>query len=208
MHPYYNNIEPNPLNFNVLNNIKKLKVKKKSDAKSEMQDLTNFKVQKEYASAQTNNFNNMKNFYTKDYSPNNEKLSPNYDFLKAQQNFCSKNNYKQNFYTENSGKTVEYPVKTIASKREQLKSRSSEDSVISSDCKNIRDTGYASADSSLDSGTEDGSEAVHVLEPRSDCAGPRKCLAWACKACKKKNVTIDRRKAATLRERRRLRKVS
>jgi hypothetical protein len=32
-------------------------------------------------------------------------------------------------------------------------------------------------------------------------------LLWACKACKKKTVTVDRRKAATLRERRRLRKV-
>lgn len=37
--------------------------------------------------------------------------------------------------------------------------------------------------------------------------GPRRCLLWACKACKKKAVTVDRRKAATLRERRRLRKV-
>lgn len=35
----------------------------------------------------------------------------------------------------------------------------------------------------------------------------RRCLLWACKACKKKNVTVDRRKAATMRERRRLRKV-
>nr|XP_018918130.1 PREDICTED: myogenic-determination protein [Bemisia tabaci] len=36
----------------------------------------------------------------------------------------------------------------------------------------------------------------------------RRCLVWACKACKKKTVTIDRRKAATIRERRRLRKVN
>ncbi|EEB16465.1 myogenic factor, putative [Pediculus humanus corporis] len=36
----------------------------------------------------------------------------------------------------------------------------------------------------------------------------RRCLLWACKACKKKVVTVDRRKAATLRERRRLRKVN
>lgn len=71
-----------------------------------------------------------------------------------------------------------------------------------------KDTGYGSGDSEVDSGTEDGAEVVHVLEPRGDCAGPRKCLAWACKACKKKTVTIDRRKAATLRERRRLRKVN
>ena len=33
------------------------------------------------------------------------------------------------------------------------------------------------------------------------------CLLWACKVCKRKNVAVDRRKAATLRERRRLRKV-
>lgn len=37
--------------------------------------------------------------------------------------------------------------------------------------------------------------------------GQRRCLLWACKACKRKTVTVDRRKAATLRERRRLRKV-
>lgn len=54
------------------------------------------------------------------------------------------------------------------------------------------------------------SEDTHVLAPVSGCmASPnRPCLAWACKACKKKGVTVDRRKAATLRERRRLRKVS
>ncbi|OXA52652.1 myogenic factor 6-like [Folsomia candida] len=49
----------------------------------------------------------------------------------------------------------------------------------------------------------------HVLAPSgSGGHAPRKCLLWACKACKKKTVTIDRRKQATLRERRRLRKVN
>lgn len=47
----------------------------------------------------------------------------------------------------------------------------------------------------------------HVLDAASG-HGPRRCLLWACKACKKKTVTVDRRKAATLRERRRLRKVN
>ena len=44
----------------------------------------------------------------------------------------------------------------------------------------------------------------------NDCMGQqsRKCLVWACKACKRKTVSIDRRKAATMRERRRLRRVS
>ena len=48
----------------------------------------------------------------------------------------------------------------------------------------------------------------HILAPRCMAEKNRQpCLTWACKACKKKNVTVDRRKAATLRERRRLRKV-
>lgn len=91
-----------------------------------------------------------------------------------------------------------------------LKSCMSEASCDQKLAKNKTDTGYVSAESSVDSGAEDGADSVHVLEPRhGDCgsSGPRKCLAWACKACKKKTVTIDRRKAATLRERRRLRKV-
>lgn len=69
------------------------------------------------------------------------------------------------------------------------------------------DTGYGSAESSFDS--EDEKDLNHILEPQSSCSinEPRKCLTWACKACKRKTVSIDRRKAATLRERRRLRKV-
>ncbi|XP_073992676.1 myogenic-determination protein nautilus [Rhodnius prolixus] len=55
---------------------------------------------------------------------------------------------------------------------------------------------------------EDSScEEQHVLAPPAHHA-ERKCLLWACKACKRKSVTVDRRKAATLRERRRLRKVN
>lgn len=81
----------------------------------------------------------------------------------------------------------------------------------------MKDTGYVSGGSSSSSSmqdSEDEKELNHVLEPHTGCGGgggggrPRKCLAWACKACKKKTVAIDRRKAATLRERRRLRKVS
>lgn len=52
----------------------------------------------------------------------------------------------------------------------------------------------------------------HVFEPiarlgETEGQTKRPCLTWACKACKKKSVAVDRRKAATLRERRRLRKV-
>ncbi|XP_074662280.1 uncharacterized protein LOC141914854 isoform X2 [Tubulanus polymorphus] len=45
----------------------------------------------------------------------------------------------------------------------------------------------------------------HVLAPGSQGG---KCLLWACKACKRKTVAVDRRKAATMRERRRLTKVN
>nr|XP_053654763.1 myogenic-determination protein-like [Cherax quadricarinatus] len=57
---------------------------------------------------------------------------------------------------------------------------------------------------------EDDAHVPHVLAPPTHVAGhahPRTCLLWACKACKRKSVTVDRRKAATMRERRRLRKV-
>ncbi|KAK9884197.1 hypothetical protein WA026_005151 [Henosepilachna vigintioctopunctata] len=66
------------------------------------------------------------------------------------------------------------------------------------------DTGYISGDSCMDS--DDDKEVTHIFEPHKE--GPRRCLAWACKACKKKTVAVDRRRAATLRERRRLRKVN
>lgn len=68
----------------------------------------------------------------------------------------------------------------------------------------------ASADGDETNESEQGIEHVphpHVLDATSP-HGARRCLLWACKACKKKTVTVDRRKAATLRERRRLRKVS
>lgn len=53
------------------------------------------------------------------------------------------------------------------------------------------------------------SSEEHVLAPLvcSSSLSSRPCLTWACKACKKKSVTVDRRKAATMRERRRLKKV-
>ena len=44
--------------------------------------------------------------------------------------------------------------------------------------------------------------------PNESCDGTRRCLLWACKVCKRKTVTVDRRKAATMRERRRLKKVN
>ncbi|KAM6985589.1 myogenic factor 6 [Aplochiton taeniatus] len=48
----------------------------------------------------------------------------------------------------------------------------------------------------------------HVLAPpgHPHCEG--QCLMWACKICKRNSVPTDRRKAATLRERRRLKKIN
>lgn len=50
-------------------------------------------------------------------------------------------------------------------------------------------------------------EPQHILAPKCMAGKNRPCLTWACKACKKKSVAVDRRRAATMRERRRLRKV-
>ncbi|CAK6950006.1 myogenic factor 6 [Scomber scombrus] len=56
---------------------------------------------------------------------------------------------------------------------------------------------------------EESSGEEHVLAPpglRAHCQG--QCLMWACKICKRKSAPTDRRKAATLRERRRLKKIN
>lgn len=47
----------------------------------------------------------------------------------------------------------------------------------------------------------------HIRAPSGHHQAGR-CLLWACKACKRKTTNADRRKAATLRERRRLSKVN
>ncbi|XP_054159491.1 myoblast determination protein 1 homolog [Oppia nitens] len=44
----------------------------------------------------------------------------------------------------------------------------------------------------------------HMRSEHDNCM----CLVWACKTCKRKTVSIDRRKAATMRERRRLKRVN
>ncbi|XP_072277686.1 myoblast determination protein 1, partial [Pyxicephalus adspersus] len=56
---------------------------------------------------------------------------------------------------------------------------------------------------------EDGPhpEEEHVRAPSGHHQAGR-CLLWACKACKRKTTNADRRKAATMRERRRLSKVN
>uniref|UniRef100_A0A671XDM6 Myogenic factor 6 n=1 Tax=Sparus aurata TaxID=8175 RepID=A0A671XDM6_SPAAU len=77
---------------------------------------------------------------------------------------------------------------------------------------------YNGTDSPLSPGQDDnvpsetGGESSgeeHVLAPpglRAHCEG--QCLMWACKICKRKSAPTDRRKAATLRERRRLKKIN
>ncbi|KRT86068.1 HLH domain containing protein, partial [Oryctes borbonicus] len=99
---------------------------------------------------------------------------------------------------------------STASRRKKRESSLAKDETSEDNKCNLRppDTGYGSAESSFDS--EDEKDLNHILEPQSSCSinEPRKCLTWACKACKRKTVSIDRRKAATLRERRRLRKVN
>ena len=47
---------------------------------------------------------------------------------------------------------------------------------------------------------------AHLSTSHSSSTG-HQCLIWACKTCRKRTVRVDRRIAATLRERKRLRKV-
>uniref|UniRef100_A0A8C6SIN9 Myogenic factor n=1 Tax=Neogobius melanostomus TaxID=47308 RepID=A0A8C6SIN9_9GOBI len=54
---------------------------------------------------------------------------------------------------------------------------------------------------------EHAEDDEHVRAPSGHHQAGR-CLLWACKACKRKTTNADRRKAATLRERRRLSKVN
>ncbi|XP_005987662.1 myogenin [Latimeria chalumnae] len=53
---------------------------------------------------------------------------------------------------------------------------------------------------------EDKVSPVPGIPQQEHCPG--QCLPWACKICKRKTVSIDRRRAATLREKRRLKKVN
>ncbi|OAF67791.1 hypothetical protein A3Q56_04485 [Intoshia linei] len=55
---------------------------------------------------------------------------------------------------------------------------------------------------SVDCMEKNSNKQKHIIGPH------KRCLLWACKACKTKTIAIDRRKAATLRERRRLHKVN
>lgn len=52
------------------------------------------------------------------------------------------------------------------------------------------------------------SHEPHVLAPCFGTGGVRRCLVWACRACKRTTLAVDRRRAATLRERRRLGRVN
>ncbi|XP_053320104.1 myogenic factor 5 [Spea bombifrons] len=54
---------------------------------------------------------------------------------------------------------------------------------------------------------QESDEDEHVRAPNGHHQAGH-CLMWACKACKRKSSTMDRRKAATMRERRRLKKVN
>ena len=111
---------------------------------------------------------------------------------------------------------------------DRSESRESSGSAISPSKKERMSPLSSTAEQSLNSGLDDDDESddmhdgdtikeeddisgdeniPHVLAPGYH--GPhRRCLLWACKACKRKTVAVDRRKAATMRERRRLRKVN
>ncbi|RZF40177.1 hypothetical protein LSTR_LSTR014870, partial [Laodelphax striatellus] len=96
---------------------------------------------------------------------------------------------------------------SVSPEAASVSSNSSSGSGVAVDWSNNRSTLTEDDENSTAS-----SDEHHVLEPshshdQAQEVG-RRCLLWACKACKRKTVTVDRRKAATLRERRRLRKVN
>ncbi|XP_040277772.1 myogenin [Bufo gargarizans] len=57
-----------------------------------------------------------------------------------------------------------------------------------------------------ESGIEEKVSPHSTVSQQDHCPG--QCLPWACKMCKRKTVSLDRRRAATLREKRRLKKVN
>ncbi|XP_056414197.1 myogenin [Hyla sarda] len=57
-----------------------------------------------------------------------------------------------------------------------------------------------------ESGIEEKVSPHSTISQQDHCPG--QCLPWACKMCKRKTVSLDRRRAATLREKRRLKKVN
>ncbi|XP_057710094.1 myogenic factor 5 [Corythoichthys intestinalis] len=57
-------------------------------------------------------------------------------------------------------------------------------------------------------GEDEWDSDEHVRAPGAPAHQPGHCLQWACKACKRKSSFVDRRRAATMRERRRLKKVN
>ena len=71
----------------------------------------------------------------------------------------------------------------------------------------LKDEGSDKSGDDMNSADDNDEHLTHVLAPGYHGEN-RRCLLWACKACKRKSVQIDRRKAATMRERRRLRKVN
>ncbi|XP_052280716.1 myogenic factor 6-like [Dreissena polymorpha] len=82
------------------------------------------------------------------------------------------------------------------------------DSPMSSCGSSLKDEISDKSGDDVNSADDTGDEHLtHVLAPGYHGEN-RRCLLWACKACKRKSVQIDRRKAATMRERRRLRKVN
>jgi hypothetical protein len=67
---------------------------------------------------------------------------------------------------------------------------------------------YTDSDS-LNTNSQTNDDIPYAASQSATCTlNGGKCLTWACKVCKKKTSTPDRRKQATIRERRRLRKVN
>ncbi|XP_012288248.1 transcription factor SUM-1 [Orussus abietinus] len=121
-----------------------------------------------------------------------------------------------NLTSSGSLNSAHYQHDRLRPQRRYIPDSDDASSVVSADASADLESPSADGDETNESESVEQVEQVeqveHVPHPHVlDAAaphGPRRCLLWACKACKKKTVTVDRRKAATLRERRRLRKVN
>ena len=154
----------------------------------------------------SNNSNNNSNNNTNYLSPgfySNDDLSSR-QFAYATPSECSA--YPQYSYSNFTYAYETEPNKSLKACKSAKNSKKESSSSRSSSLCSPNSTLYEYSSSSPPQST-----SSTLMQSQNGCTANlngKKCLAWACKVCKKKTTTPDRRKQATLRERRRLRKVN
>ena len=144
------------------------------------------------------------------FLPHYSTLQPvNSSYLQARESPSTEHSHDKAFLLNNSnGFYPLLPLQTATTTAASSSQISPSNSTMGSPSSSSHsgDEPYPSAISS--NPTELPADSASSNTGTTTCDGTRRCLLWACKACKRKTVTVDRRKAATMRERRRLRKVN